>query len=258
MVALAVGVVMLFSFSVLLSPTIAKFNAFSLIQTALSLQMGGAAFYFFTDTPEQYPEGPHFSEFFFNTVMGTAGAIFSLLGIYLYNRCLSHWSYRKLLMFTNLMFALLSCFDLLLFTRYNLKLGIPDEAFVLSSTCLGSVINQWKWMPGVVILSHLCPKGMEAIMYALLAGCHNLGNMVSASSGALLLQVLGCSPSGAKNESKQFENLWIVSAITTVLPIIPIILLFWLIPDARQDESLMEEEDRDATKGSIYRRMLGH
>jgi len=258
MAALGVGVVMLVSFSIFLSPVIAKFNAFSLIQTSLSMQMGGAAFYFFTDTPEQYPEGPHFSEFFFNSVMGTCGAVFSLLGIYCYQRYMSHWSYRKLLVCTNVMYAVLSSFDVLLFTRMNLKLGIPDAAFVLSSTCLGSVISQWKWMPGVVILSHLCPKGMEAIMYALLAGCHNLGNMVAASSGALLLQVLGCSPSGAKNESKQFENLWIVSAITTVLPIIPIILLFWLIPDARQDESLMEEEDRDATKGSIYRRMLGH
>lgn len=258
MAAVCVAVVMLVTFSIFLSPVIAKFNAFSLIQTSLSMHMGGAAFYFFTDTPEQYPEGPHFSEFFFNSVMGTAGAVFSLLGIYCYQRYMSNWSYRKLLVCTNVMYAVLSSFDVLLFTRMNLKLGIPDAAFVLSSTCLGSVISQWKWMPGVVILSHLCPKGMEAIMYALLAGCHNLGNMVAASSGAYLLEVLGCSPRGAPNESKEFENLWIVSAVTTVLPVITIILLFWLIPDARQDESLMEETDRDATRGSIYRRMLGH
>ena len=81
--------------------------------------MGGAAFYFFTDTPEQYPEGPHFSEFFFNSVMGTAGAIFSLLGIYLYQRCLSKWSYRNLLLFTNGIYAVLSAFDILLFTRFR-------------------------------------------------------------------------------------------------------------------------------------------
>merc|ERR1719482_217652 len=181
LIALAVGFLMLLSFSSLLSPIIAKFNAFALIQTSLSLNMGATAFYFFTDTPEQYPEGPHFSEFFFNSVMGTAGAVFSLLGIYAYQRFLSTWSYRNLLLFTNVTYGVLSCFDILLFTRYNVKLGIPDEVFVLSTTCLGSVINQWKWMPGVVILSHLCPKGMEAIMYALLAGCHNLGNMVAAS-----------------------------------------------------------------------------
>ncbi len=46
-------------------------------------------------------------------------------------------------------------------------------------------------MPGVVILSQLCPPGMEATMYALLAGCHNLGNSISANLGAYMLQLLG-------------------------------------------------------------------
>jgi len=257
MAAVGVGAIMLVTFSMFLSPVIAKFNAFAFIQTSLSLQMGGAAFYFFTDTPEQYPEGPHFSEFFFNSVMGTAGAVCSLIGIYLYQRYMSNWTYRNLLVFTNVTYFILSCFDIVLFTRLNVKLGIPDTAFVLSATCLGSVISQWKWMPGVVILSHLCPKGMEAIMYALLAGCHNLGNMVAASCGAYLLVLLDVRPSGAPGETKQFENLWIASAINTALPVITIILLFWLIPNARQDESLMEEADRDATRGSIYRRMTG-
>jgi len=256
--AVGVGAVVLVSFSMFLSPVIAKFNAFAFIQTALSWQMGGAAFYFFTDTPEQYPEGPHFSEFFFNSVMGTAGAITSLFGIYFYQRYMSHWSYRTLLIFTNVTYGIVSCFDLLLFTRLNLKLGIPDKAFVLSCTCLGSVISQWKWMPGVVILSHLCPKGMEAIMYALLAGCHNLGNMVAASCGAALLVYLDIRPRGAPNESKEFENLWIASAITTALPLLCIVLLFWLIPDVKQDESLMEESERHATRGSLYHRMTGH
>jgi folate/biopterin transporter len=255
--AISVGIVLLICFSLVLSPTIAKFNAFSLIQTSLSLQMSGAAFYFFTDTPEQYPEGPHFSEFFFNSVMGTAGAIFSLVGIYAYQQYMSHWSYRNLLLTTNVTFAVLSLFDLILFTRRNVKMGIPDEAFVLSCTVLGAMINQWRWMPAVVILSHLCPKGMEAIMYALLAGCHNLGNMVAASCGAYLLEVLNCKPNGSPNESKQFENLWVASAITTALPLVTIIALFWLIPDARQDEKLLDDSECDATRGSIYRQWSG-
>eukprot|EP00959_Pyramimonas_sp_CCMP1952_P448666 9394886-Pyramimonas_sp.AAC.1 len=65
---------MLVSFTVVLTPVIAKFNAFSLIQTALGVSTSGASFYFYTDTPAMYPEGPHFSEFFYNSVMGTAGS----------------------------------------------------------------------------------------------------------------------------------------------------------------------------------------
>ena len=53
--------------------------------------------------------------------------------------------------------------------------------------------------PGVVILSQLCPPGLEATMYALLAGCHNLGGTISSATGAWVLQVLEVQPSGAKD-----------------------------------------------------------
>ena len=55
--------------------------------------------------------------------------------------------------------------------------------------------------PGVVILSQLCPPGLEATMYALLAGCHNLGGAIASSTGAWVLQVLSVQPSGAKEKS---------------------------------------------------------
>merc|ERR550539_1242474 len=97
---------------------------------------------------------------------------------------------------------------MILFARLNHTFGIPDKVFVLGSTVAQNVIFTWQWMPQVVILSFLCPKGMEATMYALLAGCHNLGNTIAANCGAVMLQWLGCDPSGAPKESKQFENLW--------------------------------------------------
>lgn len=53
--SLIVAFFMLVSFSVVLRPIIAKVNAFFLIQTSLGFSVGGGAFYFYTDTPEQYP-----------------------------------------------------------------------------------------------------------------------------------------------------------------------------------------------------------
>merc|ERR1719326_1253045 len=106
---------------------------------------------------------------------------------------------------TNIVLSLLSFTDVIMFTRLNVRLGLPDHFFVLGSSVLTSVIAQWMWMPGVVITSQLCPKGMEATMYALLAGCHNLGNTISSNCGAYVLLLLGCSPSGADGESAQFD-----------------------------------------------------
>merc|ERR1719235_2236488 len=92
--AIAVAVVMLVAFSVLLRPVIAKVNAFFLVQTSLGFSVGGASFYFFTDSPEQYPEGPHFSMVFFTSVLGVVGSIFSLIGICSYQRLMKEWTYR--------------------------------------------------------------------------------------------------------------------------------------------------------------------
>jgi len=255
--ALVVAIVMLISFSLVLRPIIAKVNAFFLIQTSLGISIGGASFYFYTDTPEQYPEGPHFSQEFFTSVLGIIGSLCSLVGIYSYQKYACNWSYRGLLLFTNVVLSLLSVTDIVMFTRLNVKLGIPDHAFVLGASVLTTVIAQWMWMPGVVILSQLCPAGMEATMYALLAGCHNLGNTIASNCGALVLEWLNCQPSGANNESAQFQNLWVGSALSTVLPMFTLALLPWLIPDAKQTDKLLEDDDRDPMEGSPLRRLMG-
>jgi len=255
-VAITVGLVLLVCASVLLSPVIAKMNAFAMIQTSLELSIGGASFYFYTDTPKQFPEGPHFSPFFFNTVMSTFTAMFSLFGIWAYNKYMKGWRYRQLLIMANIMYSSVSLLDVAFFLRLNRHISIPDHVFVLGASVIEQTIFQWEWMPQVVMLSHLCPKGMEATMFALLAGCHNLGNNIAANVGALMLEQLSVAPTGANNESQQFENLWIASLISSLLPLVTILLLFKLIPDARQDESLVGDADYDATSGSLWRQWM--
>lgn len=255
--ALIVALVMLAAFTLVLRPMIAKVNAFFLIQTSLGFSIGGASFYFFTDTPAQYPEGPHFSMVFFTSVLGTVGSVCSLIGIFSYQRYMKNWTYTRLMMFTNIVLSILNLSDCIILSRINVSLGIPDKVFVLGASVLQTIVGQWMWMPGVVILSQLCPKGMEATMYALLAGCHNLGNTIAANCGAYVLLLLGCNPSGANAESHQFDKLWHASALSTVLPMLTLILIPWFIPDARQTDKLLDDDDRDATSGSLWRRLTG-
>lgn len=252
--ALSIMAIILVAFSVLLRPEVAKINAFFLVQTSFGIGIGGSTFYFYTDTAEQYPEGPHFSIQFFTTVLGLVTSLFSLLGLMIYNKYMHDWNYRWLLMFSNLLISFLSILDVIMFTRTNIKWGIPDTVFVLGSSVSGTIISQWQWMPGVVLLSQMCPKGMEATMYALLAGCHNLGNTLSEYLGAYILDLLGVRPAGLPNESHQFENLWIAAVIATVLPALTLILIPWLIPDKRQTEKLLEQDDRSATAGSLWQK----
>merc|ERR1719295_746026 len=103
---------------------------------------------------------------------------------------------------------MLSLSDTILFAGINRRYGIPDEFFVLGASVLTDMVKQRQFIPGIVIISQVCPKGMEAIMYSLLAGCHNLGSTVATTGGAFVLELLECRPSGRLNETDEFKNLW--------------------------------------------------
>jgi len=237
----------------LLNPIIAKVNAFSLIQTALALGAGGASFYFCMDDEKAYPMGPHFSVQFFSMILPLVGSVCSIVGIFTYNKFGQEVTYTRMYTLGNLILCVVSLFDVIFYLRINREWGISDHVFVLGSSSIQTVIGSWLWMPGVVIMSQLCPKGMEAVMYALLAGCHNLGSTISSNFGALLLEFFAVTPNGSPDETAKFDNLYIVSIIGCLLPTLTICLVPWFIPAKRQTEKLLPEDLQGATDGSFFR-----
>jgi folate/biopterin transporter len=255
-VGIGIMIMLIPSFNLLLRPEIAQVNTFFMLQAALSMNIQGASFYFYTDDADQYPEGPHFSPWFYTSTLGFVSSIMSLLGLAVYTNYMKNWTYRSLLLFSNITLTLLSLLDVLMFLRMPKVWGIPDKFFVMGSSVSYVVIKQWQWMPGVVITSQLCPTGMEATIFALLAGCMNLGTQVADYSGAYLLENLGVHPSGAVGESDQFKNLWKASLCATLLPALTILLIPVLMPNARQTETLLMRNPSSATAGSPLYRML--
>lgn len=248
--------ILLPAFHLVLRPEIARINTFFVLQSTLSIGINGATFYFYTDKPEQFPEGPHFSTWFFTTTLGLVSAGMSLFGLATYNRYMKGWTYRGLLLFCNIVATLLSLLDVVMYTRLNLWLGIPDVAFVLGSSVSTVVIRQWQWMPGMVIMSQLCPTGMEATMFALLAGCSNIGNTIGDYAGAYVLEAFHVHPTGAAGEGAQFENLWKASVIATLLPAITILMIPYMIPQAKQTDKLLLSNPTSATAGSPLQNWL--
>ena len=132
-VALLSASLVMASFGIVLSPIIAKFSIFTLLQTSLHLSISGPAFYFLTDDEEQFPGGPHFSPFFYNSCLGCVGSIMTLVGLYTYNRFSTKISYRTVIIFSNIAFSSLHLADMVLFSRLNVKLGIPDAFFAFGN-----------------------------------------------------------------------------------------------------------------------------
>jgi hypothetical protein len=237
---LVAGVSVVFAFSVSVDPRIAKVQAFFLIQNTCTVSIESASFYFFTDGPEEYPDGPHFSDTFYTTVLGIVGSVFSLLGIVIYNRTMKNWKYRSVFLINNLLFMVINLINIMVYTRWNVKVGIPDEMFILGCDAFQSIVTMWTWIPGVVLTSQLCPSGLEATMYALLAGSNNLGGSLASYLGAYLLQKLGITPAGLPDESDKFDNLWIAALISATAPVIPLLFMNLLIPDARQTDKILD------------------
>ncbi|CAJ1355034.1 unnamed protein product [Effrenium voratum] len=170
---------------------------------------GSAMFYFYTNELHFNPEFLGRSQL--------AGSLASFAGIVLYNRVFSTVPLRDYLFRIQSIAVLLGFLPLLLVTRSNLALGIPDQAFVLGDDVIQTVAGELAHMPILVMAAQLCPPGIEATLFALLMSLLNLASFVSSNLGALITHFL------AVNESdfQSLPLLVLLCNLSGVLPLAP-------------------------------------
>ncbi|MFS7913194.1 putative major facilitator superfamily domain, MFS transporter superfamily [Helianthus anomalus] len=158
--------------------------------------------------------------------LGTArviGWIGLMVGTFIYNRFLKKMKLRRILMFAHVALALLTLLDIVLVTRLNVPLGISDKTMMLFGSAISDAINQFKFMPFLILSGHLCPPGIEGTLFALFMSINNLGATISGFLGAGLASVLNIS-------SGSFDNLSFGIAIQVICTFLPVGFLF-LIPE---------------------------
>ncbi len=145
----------------------------------------------------------------------------SLVGIFLFQRYLKTVPFRKILGWSTIIAAALGMTTLLLVTHTNRALGIDDHWFSLGDSLVLTVVGQITWMPVLVLSARLCPKGVEATLFALLMSIWNLSGLLSHELGALLTSWLGVT-------ENNFEHLWLLVIITNLSTLLPLPFLGWL------------------------------
>uniref|UniRef100_A0A453CBQ7 Major facilitator superfamily (MFS) profile domain-containing protein n=4 Tax=Triticinae TaxID=1648030 RepID=A0A453CBQ7_AEGTS len=195
----------------------------------LSLDIQGGMFYWYTDRLN----GPGFSEEFIGVIYAV-GAVGSLLGVVLYQSALKDYDFRSMLLWGQVLSSLTGMLDLALVTRLNTKVGIPDYVFAVIDCGVSVMVGKLQWMPVLVLCSKLCPPGIEGTFYALLMSIQNVGLLMSAWWGGLLLHTLNVTRS-------EFTNLWAVVLIRNVSRLLPLMLLF-LVPQSDQNSTLLPAE----------------
>ncbi len=189
-----------------------------------------AFFYFTTNELGFNPE------FLGSVRLGTS--IAGLFGVWLFQRYLRHIPLRKIFFWSTIVATLLGLTSLVLVNHWNRALGISDRWFSFGDSLILTVAGRIAFMPVLVLAARLCPKGIEATLFALLMSAINISSLVSAQLGAGLTYLLGVTETN-------FANLWLLLLITNLSSLLPLPLLHWLSP-AEQPKPVISTDEASA------------
>ena len=145
----------------------------------------------------------------------------SLIGIFVFQKFLKNIPFRRILGWSTVIAASLGMTTLLLVTHANRIIGISDRIFSLGDSLILTVMGQITWMPVLVLSARLCPKGIEATLFALLMSIWNLSLLLSHEISAVLTSWLGVTETN-------FDNLWLLVIITNLSTLLPLPFIGWL------------------------------
>jgi hypothetical protein len=223
----------------------AKANLYMFAKEALYVTISGALGYWYTADDKCNPGGPQFSYTFYSTIGNVVSSIAGAIGAALFQRYFGHSNFRTVFYITTTLRIVASAFDVLLVTRGNLKIGIPDHyAYMLGDAIIYQMSYVLDFMPAVMLTAALCPHGLESTMYALLAGFANFGQILSQSLGTVLISAFSISTEDGKCDFRNLAPLIVLCH--GALPFATLALARILLPDRSIGESL----DGDAASPS--------
>ncbi|KAG5506258.1 hypothetical protein JIQ42_07872 [Leishmania sp. Namibia] len=168
---------------------IAKANIFGYLQQAVYINIASPLMAFYLNSYKCDENFPNFSYSFYNTISGVIGNAAGLAGVSAFDYIFSKRSYRLTFCVTTILQILGGMTDIIIVKRWNLYIGIPDHAmYIWGAAVVSEVCYMLGYMPMVVLLSRLCPRGSESVVYALMAGFASLGTSTSSSIGAILME----------------------------------------------------------------------
>jgi len=215
---------------------------------------------------------PHFPNTIYQMIGLVMGNFFTLVGIWLFENYVYYWNARASFWVTTLFTVVAAGFDLMMLTRFNQTLWswLPvmsqkvtwfctedsclnggyrlDDmfGFLIGMQALKPIATTLDDMPSTVLLSKLCPAGVETTVFAMLAAIMNLGLTVSGLLAGYFFQVFGVdvescnygwSPLGDSVNGLQ----WALICGGVVLPLTTIPATFFLIPNKPLNSKFVEE-----------------
>jgi folate/biopterin transporter len=205
----------------------------------LTPSYGDPMFYFYTNELKFAP-----------MTMGRLRLIYGIatvIGIWSYNKYLKNVGFKKIILSTTMLSMAFNMLSIVLVTRLNLDLGIPDFLFCMTADALTTALAEINTLPLLVLACNICPKNIEGTLYAFLMSVVNCGSLFSNQIGALISSSLGITNSN-------FTNLAWLIFIANIVLILPLPGLY-LIDEGKYSAGSIEnkKEDTENKKLIIYK-----
>ncbi|KAG5484175.1 hypothetical protein CUR178_07329 [Leishmania enriettii] len=211
---------------------IAKANIFGYLQMAVAIRVSSPINAFYLNNYDCPGNLPNFTYTFYNTVAGVISSVVGMVTVALFNFLFAKHGYRLTFIVTTIMQVMGGMIDIIIVKRWNLYIGIPDHAmYIWGDAVVGELVYMLGFMPQIVLLSRLCPRGSESVVYALMAGFSNLGQTTASSLGAIIMEYGLPVDDGSRCNFDNLPVLLFVCNMCTPLLVIPLSIL--LLPRAR-------------------------
>jgi len=201
---------------------------------------GGSLSYFMIDELQFNPE-------FFGR-LSLIGHAMGIVGVVIFRKFLISVSLKKLLFWIIIASVVLSLPTMGLVYGWYEYLGMSPKMFAMADTFISGPLSEIAYLPLMVLVARICPKGIEATMFALLASVMNIGLALSDLGGAWLVTIFDVHQATdvlAANYTNIDKVLWI-AILSSFLPM-PLIRF---LPDIRAtDEMGPGEVTPSAEKG---------
>jgi len=216
------------------------------------------------DANPPFDIGPRFSVSYYQTVSGYGGTLASLTGVVIFDRTIQYWNVRAAFWVTTAVNCLTTIFELMILQRWNqYAFGFDPNTnhsplmdqmfFVLGAQAIDKLLDMLDSLPQTVLIGKLCPKNMEAQLFAILASLSNFGSSVAYVNASIVALILGvdfsrdsstgiwtCSnPPGPMGIT---STGWLKLIATFFLPLSTIPFTWCCLPNCRLSDDMLEED----------------
>jgi len=201
-----------------LPKTIALPAIYMFLCRALYLNVGNQLQFYYTADANCFTNietgyGPMFSLSYYNTASGYGGTIATLGGVALFDRYIQFWKVRQAFWVTTAVNCCTAVLDVMLIERWTQRMAGRDPTvegennqvfdmlfFVLGAQAIDRLVDMLDNMPSTVLIGKLCPQGMEAQVFSILAALSNFGSSIGYVNGSIVQLAMGITLSSSTVE----------------------------------------------------------